>query len=60
MKYCRNRIIDRKIRDYEISINYWKVMEGQLHNYYMRNYVSERLRLYRNAVRRLEKLKNNK
>lgn len=56
MKYCRNKIIDRKIRECEASIAYWSHVdywdisgEG--------DYPERKIRAYMNAVRRLEKLK---
>lgn len=58
MKYCRNKRIDKKIREYAASINYWTYM--QIHGWDLTgtDYAGKALRAYSNAIRRLEKLKS--
>lgn len=57
--YCKKKIIDQKIREYSISVNYWKNIKAG--HYWLlegNTYPDKKIMAYENAIRRLEKLKN--
>ena len=59
MKRCRNKKIDKAIRKYEISRDYWSWVSVSTWDSGMSSTAKKYKLLYENAIRRLNKIKDN-